>query len=135
MIDRDKKGLPIIKNVLAEIKAECTAKLEQLRESLQEPVTYQSEPGILLGDWLNFWYQGYKKANLRPNTQMSYARWLCQHIIPALGDIQLYKLTIGDIQKFYTNLKKAANFCEQKYMKNICPARLSGASTLPFMQH
>lgn len=106
VIGRDEKGFPITKNVLAKTKAECAAKLEQLRESLQEPVTDQPKPGILLGDWLNLWYQGYKKANLRPNTQMSYERRIYQHIIPALGAIPLEKLTTGDIQKFYTNLKK-----------------------------
>lgn len=106
VIGRDEKGFPVTKNVLAKTRAECAAKLEQLRESLQEPVNNQPKPGILLRDWLNLWYQGYKKANLRPNTQMSYERRIYQYIIPALGGIQLDKLTTGDIQKFYTNLKK-----------------------------
>lgn len=105
VVGRDEKGFPISKNVLAKTKAECAAKLEQLRGSLQEPMPDQPKPGILLGDWLNVWYQGYKKVNLRPNTQMSYERRIYQHIIPALGDIQLDKLTAGDIQKFYANLK------------------------------
>lgn len=106
VVGRDEKGFPITKNVLAKTRAECEAKLKQLRESLQEPVTDQPKPWILLGDWLNLWYQGYKKVNLRPNTQMSYERRIYQHIIPALGQIQLDKLTTGDIQKFYSNLKK-----------------------------
>ena len=106
VVDRDEKGFPITKNVLAKTKAECGAKLKQLRENLQEPMPDQPKAGILLGDWLNVWYQGYKKVNLRPNTQMSYERRIYQHIIPALGDIQLDKLSTGDIQKFYTNLKK-----------------------------
>ena len=106
VISRDEKGFPVTKNVLAKTKAECAAKLAQLRERLREPVNDQPKPGILLSDWLNLWYQGYKKANLRPNTQMSYERRIYQHIIPALGGIQLDKLTTGNIQKFYTNLKK-----------------------------
>ena len=105
VIGRDEKGFPVTRNVLAKTRAECATKLEQLRESLQEPVPDQPKPGILLGDWLNLWYQGYKKTNLRPNTQMSYERRIYQHIIPALGGIQLDKLTTGDIQKFYANLK------------------------------
>ena len=52
--------------------------------------------------WLDFWYQTYKKPNLRPNTQMSYERRIYQHIIPNLGPIPLNKLTTGDIQQFYT---------------------------------
>lgn len=106
VIGRNEKGFPISKNVLAKSKAECVAKLEQLREGLQEPVTAPPKSGILLGDWLDLWYREYKKPNLRPNTQMSYERRIYQHIIPALGGIQLDKLTTGEIQKFYTHLKQ-----------------------------
>ena len=59
-----------------------------------------------MGDWLGHWYQTYKKASLRPNTQMSYERRIYQHIIPALGNVYLDKLTTGDIQQFYTHLKQ-----------------------------
>ena len=37
---------------------------------------------------------------------MSYERRIYQHIIPTLGTIPLDKLTTGDIQGFYTDLKK-----------------------------
>lgn len=106
VVGYDDKGLPVTKNVLAKTKSECAAKLAQLRETLKEPVPEQPEPGILLADWLDLWYQGYKKPNLRPNTQMSYERRIYQHITPALGQIQLDKLTTADIQEFYGNLKK-----------------------------
>ena len=103
----DDKGLPVTKNVLAKTKSECAAKLAQLRDTLKEPAPDQPKPGILLADWLNLWYQGYKKPNLRPNTQMSYERRIYQHIIPALGGTQLDKLTTADIQEFYVSLKKS----------------------------
>ena len=106
VIGYDEKGLPKTKNVLAKTKTECVAKLKALRESLETPAPEAPKPSISLGDWLDHWYQTYKKANLRPNTQMSYERRIYQHIIPALGGIQLDKLTTGDIQGFYTDLKK-----------------------------
>ena len=106
VISYDEKGLPKTKNVLAKTKTECVAKLKALRESLETPAPEAPKPSISLGDWLDHWYQTYKKANLRPNTQMSYERRIYQHIIPALGGIQLDKLTTGDIQGFYTDLKK-----------------------------
>ena len=106
VVGYDDKGLPMTKNVLAKTKAECAAKLAQLRDTLKEPVPDQPKPGILLADWLDLWYQGYKKPNLRPNTQMSYERRIYQHITPALGKIQLDKLTTADIQEFYAALKK-----------------------------
>ena len=106
MVGRDEKGFPITKNVLAKTKAECASKLQQLREHLEVPAPEQPKPGISLGGWLDRWYQTYKRASLRPNTQMSYERRIYQHIIPALGNIQLDKLTTADVQQFYTRLKQ-----------------------------
>ena len=107
VIGYDEKGLPKTKNVLAKTKTECVAKLKALRESLDAPAPEAPKPSFSLGDWLDHWYQAYKKANLRSNTQMSYERRIYQHIIPALGRIPLDKLTTRDIQQFYTNLKKS----------------------------
>ena len=107
VISYDEKGLPKTKNVLAKTKTECAVKLKELRERLETPAPEPTRPGITLGAWLDRWYQEYKKANLRPNTQMSYERRIYQHIIPALGHIQLDKLTTGNIQQFYTGLKQS----------------------------
>ena len=106
VIGYDEKGLPVTKNVLAKTKSECTAKLTALMESIKAPAPDRPKPGILLGDWLDLWYQSYKKPNLRPNTQMSYERRIYQHIIPKLGGIQLDKLTTHDIQQFYADIKQ-----------------------------
>ena len=106
VVGYDDKSLPVTKNVLARSKSDCIAKLKTLRDSIQAPAPEQPKPGILLGDWLDLWYQTYKKSNLRPNTQMSYERRIYQHIIPALGNIQIDKLTTNDIQQFYAKLKQ-----------------------------
>ena len=106
VVGYDDKGLPVTKNVLAKTKSDCITKLKALRDSIQAPAPEQPKPGILLGDWLDIWYQTYKKSNLRPNTQMSYERRIYQHIIPALGNIQIDKLTTNDIQQFYAKLKQ-----------------------------
>ncbi len=106
VIGYDDKGLPVTKNVLAKSKSECIAKLKALANSVKARIPDQPKPGILLGDWLDLWYQSYKKPNLRPNTQMSYERRIYQHIIPALGNIQMDKLTTNDLQQFYAKLKQ-----------------------------
>ena len=106
VIGYDEKGLPVTKNALAKTKTECIAKLKALRDSIKAPAPDQLKPGILLSDWLDSWYQSYKKPNLRPNTQMSYERRIYQHIIPVLGNTQLDKLTTHDIQQFYADLKQ-----------------------------
>ena len=115
VVGRDKRGFPVTKNVLARTKSECAAKLKELRERLETPTPEPTRPGITLGAWLDRWYQEYKKANLRPNTQMSYERRIYQHIIPALGRIPLDKLTARDIQQFYTNLKKSGRLTRTEF--------------------
>ncbi len=106
VIAYDDKGLPKTKNVLAKTKSECISKLKSLKSSIAAPAPDQPKPGILLKDWLDYWYRNYKQPNLRPNTQMSYERRIYQHIISALGNIQLDKLTTVNLQKFYADLKQ-----------------------------
>ena len=105
----DDMGLPVTKNVLAKTKPECAAKLAQLRKTPKELVPDQPKPGILLADWLDLWYQGYKKPNLRPNTQPSYERRIYQHTIPAFGGTQLDKLTLQTSRNFMYPSKRAAS--------------------------
>ena len=130
VVGRDEKGFPITKNVLAKTKAECAAKLEQLRESLEVPTPEPPKPGISLGNWLDHWYQTYKKASLRPNTQMSYERRIYQHIIPALGNVYLDKLTTGDIQQFYAHLKQSGRLLRRElYGEGLSDQTVRGIHT------
>ena len=135
VIGYDDKGLPITKNVLAKTKSECTAKLKALQDSIKAPALDRPKPGILLSDWLDIWYQSYKKPNLRPNTQMSYERRIYQHIIPKLGGIQLDKLTTSDIQQFYADLKLNGRLLRVELTARVFPTRPSEASTPPSMRH
>ena len=79
VIGYDDKGRPKTKNVLAKTKSECIAKLKVLRDSIKAPTHDRPKPGSPLGDWMDHWYQNYKKPNLRPNTQMSYERRIYLH--------------------------------------------------------
>ena len=130
VVGYDDKGLPVTKNVLAKTKSECAAKLKVLADSVNAPTPDQPKPGILLGDWLDLWYQSYKKPNLRPNTQMSYERRIYQHIIPALGNIQMDKLTTNDIQQFYSELKKGGRLLRAElYGEGLSDQTIRGIHT------
>ena len=130
VVGYDDKGLPVTKNVLAKTKSDCIAKLKALRDSIQAPAPEQPKPGILLGDWLDIWYQTYKKSNLRPNTQMSYERRIYQHIIPALGNIQMDKLTTNDIQQFYAKLKQGGRLLRTElYGEGLSDQTVRGVHT------
>ena len=130
VVGYDDKGLPVTKNVLAKTKSDCIAKLKALRDSIQAPASEQPKPGIPLGDWLDIWYQTYKKSNLRPNTQMSYERRIYQHIIPALGNIQMDKLTTNDIQQFYAKLKQGGRLLRTElYGEGLSDQTVRGVHT------
>ena len=72
VIGYDDKGLPKTKNVLAKTKAECEKKLKNLIAAQKESEPQLPQQTMTVAQWLDFWYQTYKKPNLRPNTQMSY---------------------------------------------------------------
>ena len=55
--------------------------------------------------WLRTWFELYSKLHIRPSTMNYYHRNIEQHIIPAIGDIPLNKLTTRDLQKFYNDLQ------------------------------
>lgn len=114
VIGYDGSGLPKTKNVLAKTKAECEKKLKSLIAAQKGSEPQPSRQIMTVAQWLDFWYQTYKKPNLRPNTQMSYERRIYQHIIPNLGPIPLNKLTTGDIQQFYTGLKQNGRLLRQE---------------------
>ena len=105
LIGYNEKGLPKTKNVLTKTKSECIEKLKALQQTLAAPTPSQAKPRMTVREWLDFWYQTHKKPTLRPNTQMSYEQRIYGHIIPALGNIPLDKLTQNDLQQFYTNLR------------------------------
>ncbi|MEI3349180.1 MAG: N-terminal phage integrase SAM-like domain-containing protein [Dysosmobacter sp.] len=54
---------------------------------------------------MDFWYRNYCRPGLRPNTRSAYEAMIYKHILPALGQIPLGKLSQLDLQQFYTQLK------------------------------
>ena len=130
VIGYDDSGLPKTKNVLAKTKAECEKKLKSLIAAQKESEPQPPRQTMTAAQWLDFWYQTYKKPNLRPNTQMSYERRIYQHIIPNLGPTPLNKLTTGDIQQFYTGLKQNGRLLRQEqYGEGLSDQTVRGIHT------
>ena len=97
-------GKRIIKNVLGKTQAECKAKLKKaIEESHALDVGRADE--YTVAAWLRTWFDLYAKPHIRPSTMNYYHRNIEQHIIPAIGDIPLNKLTTRDLQKFYNDLQ------------------------------
>ena len=67
VIGYDENGLPKTKNVLTNTKSSCVEKLKELQKSLTPPAPSQPKPKMTVREWLDLWYQTYKKPALRPN--------------------------------------------------------------------
>lgn len=97
-------GKRIIKNVLGKTQAECKAKLKKAIEESQSLDIGRADE-YTVAAWLRTWFELYSKLHIRPSTMNYYHRNIEQHIIPAIGDIPLNKLTTRDLQKFYNDLQ------------------------------
>ena len=106
VVGYDQRGYPRTKNCLAKTKGECLRKLKALRAQCRPPEQPKEiESGMTFGAWLDHWYQTCSMPALRPSTQQEYELRIYRHIIPALGEIPLNKLTEANLQQFYHQLK------------------------------
>lgn len=64
------------------------------------------EPSIILyKDYLTDWLNS-KKIRVRESTWKSYSDWVRLHIIPALSDLEISKITPQRVEKFMLELSK-----------------------------
>jgi integrase len=85
-------------------KKECQAALTEAlaavrRGTFVEP-SKRTVGSYLTGEWL----PAMQPPRLRPSTWLSYQRNLERHVIPALGDIELQRLTPAQLTAFYRRL-------------------------------
>ena len=131
VIDYDDNGYPKTKNVLAKTKTECLEKLQALKESCGGTAPAKVQPEMPFGGWLEYWYENHSKSKLRPTTQAGYEGRIRLHIIPALGNIPLNKLTQNDLQQFYARLKRLGGSASPTYTARDCPIEWSECVTPP----
>jgi integrase len=81
-------------------------------EALNE-MLYEQKRGMLatgsrqkLADLLNWWLDEVQRQRLRESSYIRYRYALDKHILPALGDMQLQKLTTHMLQSFYNSKQK-----------------------------
>jgi integrase len=69
-----------------------------------EPVAESRET---LGAFLDHWLEHVIKPNRKPKTHASYAQQVRTHIKPALGEIQLRKLRVEDVERFISDKRES----------------------------
>ena len=64
---------------------------------------------LTLADWLESWLDNIVRPTRAETTVYGYQKIIDNHILPALGDIPLLKLTPMDIQQYYIQVQQNAN--------------------------
>ncbi len=101
-----KDGKRVRKTVYAKTQAECRTKLEKLKRAAELGVNVTAERRTV-EKWLAEWLTIKAADGTRPSTLRSY-RWLiASHIVPAIGRIQLDKLTPLDVRRLVAAAKAA----------------------------
>ena len=104
------KGVKTVKTYTS--KAEAFKALKQFEaDKANEEVTPPSKETF--GDWLTYWLQNVVGPNLRPTTLNGYTNIIRKHIIPALGSIELQKLSAADIRAYYQQIQTGRDALSQ----------------------
>lgn len=71
-----------------------------------------------VAQWCRLWHENYCKPNVRETTAEYYRNYIENHIVPALGDIKLCKLTTLELQQFYNQVKAGGRVKKYDGMKD-----------------
>jgi len=80
--------------------------IEKLMIALLDRLNDETDSSELYGDYLLRWFETYKKPINEPNTSKSMLSYITDRIIPALGEIQLCRLSGDKIQAFLNGIPK-----------------------------
>ena len=107
-------GKQIQKSIYGKTKEEVRKKLAKKVVELDSGI-YSDPANIKVKDWAETWQKDYLNA-VKPSTREQYDTNIRNHIIPALGQTKLSKLTAPMIQKFYN---KSLQTLTPKSVRNI----------------
>jgi integrase len=85
-------------------KKECQAALNDALAALRVGTFVESSKRTVASYLLHEWLPAMQPPRVRPSTWLSYQRNLERHVIPALGEIELQRLTPAHLTGFYRSL-------------------------------
>jgi integrase len=85
-------------------KKECQAALNDALAALRFGTFVESSKRTVASYLLDEWLPAMQPPRVRPSTWLSYQRNLERHVIPALGEIELQRLTPAHLTGFYRSL-------------------------------
>lgn len=98
-----KNGNPIRKSITTKTRREAADWVNEQNSAKKKGELVQNNK-IKLAEWVRKWLDIYKKVAIKQPTYDNYSYLIDKYIIPAIGEHQIQKLTIGTIQMFISNL-------------------------------
>ncbi|WP_280209575.1 N-terminal phage integrase SAM-like domain-containing protein [Brevibacillus sp. AY1] len=103
-LEVDEKGKRIRKKKRFDTKKEAQQALADLLNAANKG-EYVEPSKVLYKNYLSDWLDS-KKISVRESTWKSYSDWVRLHIIPALGELEISKITPQRVEKFMLDLSK-----------------------------
>ena len=105
-------------------KRECQAALNEALAALRVGTFVESSKRTVASYLVDEWLPAMRPPRVRPSTWLSYQRNIERHVIPALGNMELQRLTPAQLTAFYRSLLTAGRLdgrgsLSAKSVKNI----------------
>lgn len=103
-IGRDTKGNQKYKTIYGKTKAECIAKLNELKKIDFSTLSYSEASKVTYSDWLDYWFN-LRKGQLAYKTALDYKRHIDNHIRPYVGHLKLDQVNDRHIEMRLNELR------------------------------
>ena len=119
-------GKRIRKSIYARTRREAQRKLTELQAQVQNG-SYVKQSDISLSLWLQEWFEKYKRAKLKPNTESTYTMLINTLINPYIGNVILKDLSPLRLQEYFNTLSPKYSPSTLLKIKNLLNPALRAA--------
>ena len=105
VIGYKENGAPIFHYLSARTQKELLEKLHRCIDEY-DGAELTEDCRMTLGEWLEIWLTECAEPSVRPSTFRGYRAYVRDKIAPYLGEKEIRKVTVDDIQNLYRKLKK-----------------------------
>ena len=105
VIGHKENGAPIFHYLSARTQKELLEKLHRCIDEY-DGAELTEDCRMTLGEWLEIWLTECAEPSVRPSTFRGYRAYVRDKIAPYLGEKEIRKVTVDDIQNLYRKLKK-----------------------------
>jgi integrase len=106
------------------VRGRSRAEVVRLAEEARKAHLVAQDYRITVSEWLDHWYDTYV-ASLRMNTRMTYESVIRCHIVPAIGAVQLFKLTPEHVVSMLSDTRRAPK--TRQLIRNVLSRALKQA--------